>query len=125
MNKYGLKTNARQAVDRGSDALLAQNYERLKRVVIAAVGRHSNMRRADLEACYDDAWIALGKKLTSGGEIQNLGGFLIKVTRHRAIDELRQMRLYQRADMDLEMLGSECDFTVAMFNRAGLRSAMS
>jgi len=76
----------------------------------------------DLEAFYNEAWGALHSKLAKGDDVHNPEGFLVLVTRRRAIDEARRMTGIRCDDMTkVDDLGEEHDFAAKMDNKTRLR----
>jgi RNA polymerase sigma factor (sigma-70 family) len=97
-----------------ADEMLRQNYERLKPTVIGAVCRrfdHNFIVAADLEACYQDAWVVLHKKLAFE-KVENMRGFLIKVASNRAIDAMRRAHLYQQTQGDIGTLKIHSQYNI-------------
>ena len=77
-----------------AERLLQEQFEDLRgRVLASAQGRLAaggvRLDRADLEACYGQAWHGLYASVLAGQEIANPTGWLVLVTCRRAIEEHR------------------------------------
>ncbi len=86
-----------------ADALLAREYEALKREVVRTVaGKLAatgvQLPEADLDAVYNLAWHALHTKLAGGEEVANRTGLLVSIAHRRALDEHRAAHPSRRAD---------------------------
>jgi DNA-directed RNA polymerase specialized sigma24 family protein len=77
-----------------AERLLRKDFTGLRAKVLAVVrsqlsGKGIVLDRADLEACYAQAWHGLYASLLEGKEIENPAGWLVRVTFRRAVDEHR------------------------------------
>jgi DNA-directed RNA polymerase specialized sigma24 family protein len=107
-----------------AERLLRKGFPELRSKVLAIVrsrlrAKGLTLDRADLEACYAQAWNGLYSTVLAGETVENPEGWLVLVTFRRAVDELRSA---SRAD-----LGGEDDVAAAggEIERAHTRAAGS
>jgi RNA polymerase sigma factor (sigma-70 family) len=115
-----------------AERLLRDEFEALESQVIAAVRRRLygagvELDRCDLEACYAQAWQGLYTAVLAGETIESPGGWLVRVTHRRALDEhRRRVRVHVGlADADAGHgqggLRLEPDLAAALDDRTKLR----
>lgn len=110
-----------------ADYVLARDYQPMKSLVISSVRRYLNKRNLrfdilDLEGFYNHAWVALHSKLSNGDNVHSPEGFLVLVTRRRAVDEARRMTGIRSDDRTaVADLGEEHDFAAKVDNKTRLR----
>lgn len=106
---------------------LERDYEELRSSVIRSMRSHLRRRglpfdELDLEGFYNTAWDALYSRLADGEEMENPGGFLVKVACRRAIDDWRGTHDLQRdASVDVNERGVDPDFAKLLDDRRLLR----
>ncbi len=86
-----------------AERLLRQEFEGLRRRVIANVRARlrasgADLDQSDLEACYAAAWHGLYTVVLEGQEVANPAGWLTLVTYRRAIEETRSRGPVRRGD---------------------------
>ncbi|MDA0139015.1 sigma-70 family RNA polymerase sigma factor, partial [Solirubrobacter deserti] len=88
-----------------ADAIVAQDYERLKPEVLSTLrgklaARGLRLDDADLEASYNQAWHGVYTRLAAGEPIANRAGLVITIAERRALDEVRALHPDRRAAVD-------------------------
>jgi RNA polymerase sigma factor (sigma-70 family) len=111
-----------------AERLLREDFERLRRRVLAAVRARlaaSGVRldESDLDACYAQAWQGLYTAVLAGQQIANPAGWLVLVTRRRALEEHRAGRriAHGPAGAAGEAAPAACDLAEELDDRERLR----
>jgi DNA-directed RNA polymerase specialized sigma24 family protein len=103
-----------------AERMLKRDFEGLRAKVLSTVRARlaaggGELDRADLEACYAQAWQGLYMATLDGEEIANPAGWLVVVTLRRAIEERRARRYgVKAAEIAVDECGIEPDLAGRM-----------